>query len=97
VPPEKAVASFRPSQGRLPEQCAEFRQRLMTGGSTWPGLARGALYASRPSRSAAPAAGGWAGHPENAHDAEEESPYHASPVYGSDPPNVGRLMMGWGQ
>jgi len=42
-------------------------------------------------------AGHWAGHPENAHDAEEESPYHASPVYGSDPPDVGRLRMGWGQ
>ena len=42
-------------------------------------------------------AGGQAGQPENPHDAGEESPYHASPVYGSDPPDVGRLTMGWGQ
>jgi hypothetical protein len=36
-------------------------------------------------------------HPENPHDAREESSYHASPVYGTNDQDVGRLTMGWGQ
>jgi hypothetical protein len=41
--------------------------------------------------------GGRVRHPENPHDAGEESPYHAAPVYGTDRPDVGRLTMRWGQ
>ena len=43
------------------------------------------------------AAGGGVHHPENAHDAGEESSYHASPVYDTDLPDVGRLTTAWGQ